>query len=177
MYIPPYTVFDGKLAVHYGQAYVLTPECEMLFPVDAFAHQRNGLCGAAVPGGLFLTTGLHTGYVKLLVQVHHARPPVDESWDEIVEAGWLLNSGPVVLDDWDGTKVCDIPLAKGSYRVRYAARRFGEATEEDQEDDQEPLESYLLAFWPSLYADDTVLKQTSERAAYWNAGAWPTMKK
>lgn len=177
MYIPPFTAFDGKLLVDYGQAYVLAPECEMLLPEDAFAHQRNGLCGAAVPGGLFLTTGLQSGYVKLLVQVHHATPPVDESWDEVVEAGWLLNSGPVVLEDWNATKVCEIPLEMGSYRVRYSARRFGEAVEGGEEGKQKPIESYLLAFWPAPYAEDAVLRQTSEQAGYWNAGGWPTMKK
>lgn len=162
--------------VHYGQAYVLAPECDMLLPEDAFARQRNGLCGAAVPGGLFLTTGLHTGQVKLRIQVHHAAPPVDDSWDEIVEASWSLHSSPVLLQNWGGMTVCEIPLENGTYRVRYSARRFGEGEEEDEEGDREPIESYLLAFWPAPHADDAVLKQTSERAAYWNAGAWPTMK-
>ncbi|CAH0266064.1 hypothetical protein SRABI118_03354 [Massilia sp. Bi118] len=61
MTIPPFTAFDGKLMVCYGQAYVLSAECEMLMPEDAFAGQRNGLGAAAVSGGLFLVTGLHTG--------------------------------------------------------------------------------------------------------------------
>jgi len=86
MRLPPFTAVDGNLLVQYGQAYVLAPECGMLVPEDAFADQRNGLCGAAVPGGLFLTTGLQTGYVKLRVQVHHAAPAVDDGWDEVVEA-------------------------------------------------------------------------------------------
>lgn len=174
---PPLTAFEGRLLVHYGQAYVLAPECGMLVPEDAFAHQRNGLCGAAVPGGLFLTTGLHTGYVKLLVQVHSARPAVDENWDEIVEASWRLNSGPVVLEDWDATKVCVIPLGMGTYRVRYSARRFGEAPEGGGDGDLEPVESYLLAFWPAPHLDDAVLKQTSEQAAHWNAAGWATMRR
>lgn len=176
MNIPPYMAFDGKLWVHYGQAYVLSPECETLAPEDAFTDQRNGLCGAAVPGGLFLTTGLHTGYVNLRVRVHHVAPPVDASWDEVVEAGWSLNCGPAVLQDWEARAVCEIPLEPGSYRVRYCARRFGQA-EEGEENDQEPVESYLLEFWPARPEDDAVLKQTSEHAAYWNAAAWPTMKR
>lgn len=177
MNIPPFTAFDGKLLVHYGQAYVLAPECDMLAPEDAFALQRNGLCGAAVPGGLFLTTGLHTGYVNLIIHVHHARPAVDESWDEVVEAGWLLNSGPVFLKGWDAAKMCEIPLEPGSYRVRYSARRFGQAAPEGEEGGREAVESYLLAFWPAPHADDAVLRQTSDHAAFWNAGGWPTMKR
>lgn len=177
MNIPPYTAFSGTLSVYYGQAYVLAPECDMLLPEDAFAGQRNGLCGGAVAGGLFLTMGVHSGYVKLCVQIHHVAPSVDANWDEIVETGWLLNSGPVVLQDWEARTMCEIPLEPGSYRVRYSACRFGQGKETSDDDSQEPVESYLLAFWPAPHAADTVLKQTSEHAAYWNAGAWPTMKR
>lgn len=175
MYIPPFTAFDGEIVVHYGQAYVLAPACDMDSIEEAFTNQRNGICGAALPGGLVLITGLHTGYVKLLVQVHHAAPAVDDSWDEIVEASWLLNSAPVILRNWDREKMCEIPLEPGTYRVRYCARRFGEDPEDD-DDRPEPIESYMLLFWPAPQSKDTVLKQTSERAAYWNAGGWPTMK-
>lgn len=179
MTIPPFTAYAGKLMVHYGQAYLLSPECDMLMPEDAFAGQQNGLCGAAVPGGLFLVTGIHTGYVNLQVQIHHAAPPVDEGWDEIVEVSWTLNSGPVVLQDWDAEPVCEIPLESGSYRVRYAARRFGEAEPDDDEEDggQEAIESYSLSFWPAPRADDAVLKQTSPHAAYWNDSGWPSMQR
>jgi hypothetical protein len=176
MHIPPLTVLDGRLLVHYGQAYVFSPECDMVAPEDAFADQRNGLCGAAVSGGMFLTTGLHTGYVKLLVQVHNAAPDVDDTWDEIVEASWRLASAPAVLKDWEGGLVCELPLKPGTYRVRYSARRFGEDPE-DEDDRPEPIESYMLELWPAPPSEDAVIKQTSEHAAYWNAGAWPTMKK
>ena len=55
-------VMDEPFWLEYGQAYVEGPggfselhEC--------FAGQQNGLCGAAVPGVLFLRTGMHTGTV------------------------------------------------------------------------------------------------------------------
>ena len=175
MIIPPLTAYDGRLHVHYGQACVLSPQCDMLAPEDAFAGQVNGLCGAAVPGGLFLVTGLHTGVVGLVVQVHAAAPPVDESWEEVVEAPWTVASGPVRLQDWDGGGVCTIPLEPGAWRVRWCARRFGEDPEDD--DARAPIEHYALQFWPALHAPDTVLRQRSAKAAYWNGDAsWPTMK-
>jgi hypothetical protein len=177
MNAPPLAVFDGKLWVHYGQAYVLAPECDMLLPEDAFSGQFNGLCGAAVPGGLFLTTGLHTGYVNLKVQVHFKEIPVSDDWEEVVEASWRVSGGPVVLEDWDARKVVEIPLEPGSYRIRYAAKRFGEAPEGDGERGQEPTESYLLSFWPTAASPDVVLRQSSEKAAYWNNQGWPTMRK
>lgn len=48
--------------VHYGQLYVESSENSADLH-ECFAGQRNGLCGAAVPGKLFLITGLHTGKV------------------------------------------------------------------------------------------------------------------
>jgi hypothetical protein len=51
-----------------------------------FGGQRNGLCGAAIPGNLLLLTGLHTGTVGLTVELHDDPPALDDSWEEIVEA-------------------------------------------------------------------------------------------
>ena len=45
--------------------------------VAGFRGQANGLCGAAVPGLLFLITGLHTGHFGFMVDVCAPRPPVD----------------------------------------------------------------------------------------------------
>jgi hypothetical protein len=51
---------------------------------DTRGGQVNGLCGAAVPGMLYLTTGLHTGNVELTVEVLDAEPPVGDEWEEVV---------------------------------------------------------------------------------------------
>src|SRR5215469_18472082 len=67
-------VFDQEIHVHYGQFYVQdqTPfETEMN---ESFGAQANGLCGAAVPGLLFLITGLHTGQTRVTIEVLDARP-------------------------------------------------------------------------------------------------------
>ena len=165
-------VYEGRLRVHYGQAYVLSPDCGDVLPDDAYVGQRNGLCGAGVKGALFLTTGLHTGYVQLTVTVHDTLPPVQEDWDEIVEASCTFASVPVVLQNWDGEVVCELPLAEGTYRVRYSAKGFGEAPESGGEIDEEPVERYALAFWPATAESDKVIKQTSVKAAYWNNGGW-----
>ncbi len=57
-------LFDGRMHVSYGQAYVepVDPD-EFVDHKDAFRGQANGLLGAAEPGALYLTTGLHTGEV------------------------------------------------------------------------------------------------------------------
>lgn len=35
----------------------------------------------------------------------------------------------------------------------------------------EPVDDYLLTFWPAPESPDAVLKQTSQTAAYWHS-AW-----
>jgi hypothetical protein len=163
---------DAPWPVHYGQIYVLSPECEPVMPADAFEGQRNGLCGAGVEGGLFLATGLHTGYVHMRIEVHTNEPPIDDEWEEIVEVSCFFPQTPVVLEDWSGNSKCELPIAEGMYRVRYSAKRFGQAQEGNGVDGEALVERYSVLFWPSPRRADQVIKETSERAAYWNDGAW-----
>src|SRR5215469_5969241 len=75
-------VFDQEIHVHYGQFYVQdqTPfETEMN---ESFGGQANGLCGAAVPGLLFLVTGLHTGQTRVTIEVLDAPAPIGDEWED-----------------------------------------------------------------------------------------------
>jgi len=55
------TLFDGEIRVDYSQFYVESFESGWGGDMQAaFEGQRNGLCGGAFDGFLFLTTGLHT---------------------------------------------------------------------------------------------------------------------
>src|SRR5437763_1575686 len=85
--------------VHYGQIYVESGQVTAEF--DSLGGQRNGLCGAAVPGSLFLNTGLHTGEVGFVIEYHDTPPPLDESWEEIVEVSFRPE-GAVSLVAWGG---------------------------------------------------------------------------
>lgn len=71
-------VFAGDVHVDYSQAYVQAPGMHGYSPEAAFAGQVNGLCGAQLPGLLFLTTGLHTGRVSFTVDVLDTEPPAEE---------------------------------------------------------------------------------------------------
>ena len=77
------TFFDGEVHVSYRQVYVnsVVEFPEQTMP-DAFVGQVNGLCGGAVPGFLFMTTGLHTGHVGFTVERHDHRPRADDAWEE-----------------------------------------------------------------------------------------------
>jgi hypothetical protein len=153
--------------VHYGQLYVLSGQ-EAPEPAECLAGQRNGLCGAAVAGVLFLNTGLHTGRVGFSVELHDTRPPVDEAWEEIVEASFQP-AGEASLTCWGGQESWPLGLAAGGYRARYCGTGMDEGDAEDTRLDGDPqFDRYLLQFWPAPPGPDAVVKQTSEAAAYWH---------
>ncbi len=92
---------------------------------DCFRGQANGLCGAAVPGFLFLITATHTGDVNFTIDMLDAPPPLDETCEQVVEASFSVEDAPndVLFAEWGG-RVYPIPLRPGSYRVRYCAWNF-----------------------------------------------------
>jgi hypothetical protein len=165
-------VFDERLHVHYGQAYVFSGGADETADMEGcFRGQANGLVGAALSGELFLITGLHTGQVSFRVETHPSEPPLDDSWEECVEVGFEPGPG-VRLVDWDGTVVCELPLAERPYRVRYEARGMDAGNEADTIlAGEQPVDEYLLSIWPAAAAPDRVLRQTSAVADYWHRWA------
>jgi hypothetical protein len=163
-------VFEGRLHVHYGQAYVFSGAPGDTGEMDAcFRGQTNGLLGAAQPGMLFLMTGLHTGLVNFAVDVVDVEPPLDESWEECVEATFIPAAPNARLITWDGDLVCELPLRMLDYRVRYAAREMDAGHSADTViGDEDPVDAYQLQFWSAPPAPDRVLKQASETATYWH---------
>ncbi|MFH9044795.1 hypothetical protein ACH4FA_36510 [Streptomyces sp. NPDC017966] len=160
----------GEVHVHYGQIYVesdpdnATPDLS-----EAFAGQSGGLCGAAVPGALWLRTGLHTGNVGFTVEVHDEAPALDPVWEDVVEVSFRPLSERTSLVQWAGEAVWDLDLARTDYRVRYCARGMDEGRELDTRGDGKPqTDSYLLQFWPAPPSPDRVIRQTSRNAAYWH---------
>ncbi|WP_410610426.1 hypothetical protein [Amycolatopsis sp. lyj-109] len=166
------TVVHGDVHVHYGQIYV-HDEAGEPFEGDltaCFAGQRNGLCGAAVPGHLFLITGLHTGEVGFTAEVHASEPP-DDDGEDVVEASFHAG-GRTVLVTWGGEDWWDLELAPGDYRVRYRGTAMDAGRERDTRLGGEPRQdSYLLQFWPAPPAPDVVVRETSAIAAYWHGFA------
>ena len=190
-------IFDGKLSVHYGQAYIFTNKGHDWegYLSECFFGQVNGLCGTATPRVIFLITGLHTGSVGLTIDISEKTPPLlyrweerweehwEEHWEEIVEAsfsfGEEVDREGIWLYNWDGDRVCQIPLSPGSYRVRYCARNMDYANDVDTLVDEEPIDFYALYFWPCVEEPDAVIKCTSSHASYWHEEAqkWTIQQK
>ncbi|MGW3631738.1 hypothetical protein ACWD7F_16480 [Streptomyces sp. NPDC005122] len=163
-------VVDGEVHVHYGQLYVESdPGGYGPGLAEAFAGQSAGLCGAAIPGTLWLTTGLHTGNVGFTTEVHDQAPPLDAEWEDVVEVSFRPASARSTLMEWAGEACWDLGLEETDYRVRYCAKGMDRARQEDTRMDDEPqVDSYLLQLWPAAPAADRVLKQTAAIAAYWH---------
>jgi hypothetical protein len=163
--------FDGAWHVHYGQLYVESALGEQHEDMsDHFTGQRNGLLGAAVPGALFLLTGLHTGLVGLRLEVLDAEPPLDEAWEDVVEASFAARP-PVTVVGWGGESHHALDLTPGDYRVRWSGTALDAASEQDTLLDENTIDRYLLQFWPAEPSPDRVVRQTSDVAAYWHAWA------
>ncbi|MFE6372763.1 hypothetical protein ACFVOS_34240 [Streptomyces sp. NPDC057833] len=163
----------GEAFVHYGQIYVESdPESFGPDLLEAFAGQSAGLCGAAVPGALWLQTGLHTGDVGFTVEVHEQAPPLDALWEDVVEVSFRPLSADSRLVQWAGEAAWPLGLEERDYRVRYCAQGMDRAHRQDTRPDEVPqLDRYLLQFWPAPPGPDRVLKQTSAVAAYWHSFA------
>jgi len=166
-------VFDQEIHVHYGQFYVES-RIDNFFEelTESRGGQANGLCGAAVPGLLFLTTGLHTGRTRVSVEVLDAPAPVSDEWEDVVEASFRPATTRVALVQWAGEASWPLPLATIDYRVRYIATGMDRAHQRDTVLSGEPLrDRYLLQFWPAPPAPDEVIRETSRLAAYWHSHA------
>ena len=147
-----FVVFSGTLRTSYSQLCLLSGvrTGEML-PDNAFIGQLNGILGGAFPGGLFLYIGVNTGLVHITVEVHPSAPPVDESWEEIVEASCLLSGPPVSLDGWDMSYVTLPPLLAGQYRARLSATGFKKSDSARVFGDPS-VEQYALLLWPAAWS-------------------------
>jgi len=158
------TVLNQPVHVHYWQFYVDSGD-EIVDFTDACAGQRNGLCGAAIPGHLYLTTGLHTGEIGLTVEVHDQAPPVADGWEEVVEVPFQP-VGETSVVGWGGDWSYPLELTEPGYRVRYCAFGLEDGRTQDTRADFDPdAEWYLLQFWPAPPQPDAVIRQTSETAA------------
>jgi hypothetical protein len=171
------TLFDDEVWVNYGQIYVISDD--LLDMTEAFAGQSNGLCGAGVPGGLFLLTGTHTGNVRFTVELHDDEPPVASTdWEEVVEVSYTPITPEVQLVQWAGEQSWPLNLrqrertAPAGYRVRYCASGMAHSRETHGTEYGDPaLDRYLLCFWPvgdGKARPDAVLRQTTATAAYWH---------
>jgi hypothetical protein len=120
---------------------------------------------------LHLITGLHTGSVPLRVEWWPEAPPLDPTWEEVVEAPFDVPATDLALHAFDHSSDVRLP-ATGPHRARYCGSGMDAGHDLDTTDEGEPApDRYLLQLWPAPEAPDAVLRQTSETAEYWHGVA------
>ncbi|MFH8371387.1 hypothetical protein [Streptomyces sp. NPDC018031] len=127
-------------------------------PADT-ARWSAGLA-APMDWGAWVSTGIHTGYVRIRAEVLSAAPSVEEAdWEEIVEISVRSLEGDLRITS-DGEITPDtLPTLNaqgpGWYRVRVHAR--GRSINPDGVA-EEPTEEYLITCWPQGPADHLVIR-------------------
>jgi hypothetical protein len=166
--------FDDVVHVHYGFLGVEPEDPADDLLTRSRAGQRNGLCGAAVPGRLSMVTGLHTGAVAVRVESHAGAPPIGPEWQDVVEVSVELADEQYLLTAFDGGDDLDLPAA-GAYRARWCASGMDDGRDMDTAvDDGSAPDRYLLQLWPAPMQADVVVRLGSAQAAYWHGIAATT---
>lgn len=160
--------FAGVVPVSYSQLLVASGEMEGVEYLAAVHGQDNGLCGAAVPGFLFLVTGTHTGLVHLTVRELGAAPELTAA-EEIVEVSFSPETPRVSILGWDGERLFQGELSVPSNRVRWSL--MSAASAHVTEDGGPQIEHCLLEFWPAPTSGDAVVRTSTESARYWHSQA------
>ena len=167
----PKVLFDDLVPVHYGYIYLSASDEVGDDLIEARLGQNNGLCGARTPHQVSLVTGLHTGEVPLLVQWHPSEPPIDESWEDVVEVSAEFTQTDVLLSSFEDAFGLELPVP-GWHRVRYCAKGMDEGRELDTPDEDEVApDQYLLQMWPASPGADEVKILGSRNAEYWHGVA------
>jgi hypothetical protein len=166
-------IFDGKLTVSHHAASLESDEIGYLAARDSRRGQVNGLCGAAVPGFVFLTTGLHTGDVGFRFEMHDTEPELDSEWEDVVEVSYLPSTPEITLIGLMGDNAFRVEIPVRQYRLRYSGNNLDAAREKDSTLTGDPvIDRFLIQMWPEGDPrPDAILKQTSESAAFWNGVA------
>ncbi len=160
-------MYSGDLHVHYGQFYVEPADGDYVDMAQAFRGQSNGICGGAQSGRLFLVTGIHTGTVRLTVEHAESEPPIDPLWEEVVECSFKHEHNHLLLREWGAEAEYPLQLPVGTYRARYCAKSM--LADWQLLNDDGPIQTYLLQFWPAHHRVDEVLRVSGECAQYWHA--------
>lgn len=161
--------YEGPLYVHYGQAYIQGENEDLLADLSLSLHgQENGLCGALIPGNLFLLTALHTGPVGFRIEEHSSEPELPDEWEDVVELSFVPAGDDTALVQWAGEASFPLGLSRRGYRARYSCSNTDAARQADSIAlGDPPIDRYLLQFWPDeLPRPDAIIRQTSSFAAY-----------
>lgn len=155
-------MLEDRVSISHHQVHVCSGPSAPRYDV-AFAGQANGLLGAGDPGALVLVCGTHTGHVGLRVVLHDAEPPLDDAWEDVVEATFVPAGRAVTVAGLMDDVVATVELAPATYRVRWSGTGVDEAYDGVVMAHEPLIDRFELALWPAPPAPDRVLRQGSVR--------------
>lgn len=132
-----------------------------------------GLATGEHEHAVVLTTARHDGPVPVEVQVLDAEPPLDPTWDAVVEVSLRTGDGPTVCG-WAGSGVVELPVpADVDLRVRYVVVDGQLGSEQSRDVEvvgSSPAERYLVQAWPAPATQARTVVATSPWSQYWAFG-------
>lgn len=145
------------VAVEYHHFQITDPDGPVADDVDASV---TGLVSAS--GGIIeVSTGIHTGDVRVTVELHLQRPEPGTGWEEIAEISCTSSSGELLVTSFMDESA-DLPSlavqGAGTYRLRVHARGRDRAVDHTVIDDV--VEFYLIQSWPAAHQDAVLAKAT-----------------
>jgi hypothetical protein len=150
--------------VSYSQLVVVSSGKEGAEYGATVAGQRNGICGAALPGVLFLVTGTHTGFIDLTINELDGAPPLSDA-EDVVEASFTPVGQGVTLLGWDGGALAAWDMPARPHRARWSLTA---ATQHAHDKSAlVELERCVLDLWPAEPREDEIIRAT-EPFQYWH---------
>ena len=69
---------------------------------------------------------------RTVSEQHHSTPPINDTFDEIVEVSFSHKENTITLAEWAHEKTYKLNIPKGNYRLRYSIKNMEkEYTEND----------------------------------------------
>ncbi|WP_406368229.1 hypothetical protein OG788_46835 [Streptomyces sp. NBC_00647] len=131
---------------------------------DDLDATQNGLV-SAVGGAIEVATGIHTGNVRVTVELYSQQPGPIAGWEEIAEMPCHSPSGEVLVTPMM-EDLADLPslASQGPGRYRLRVHALGRDTAVDDTTD-DIVESYLIQSWPAAHQDALLVKATDAYGA------------
>ncbi|WP_299038036.1 hypothetical protein [uncultured Pseudokineococcus sp.] len=159
-------LLDDKTRVSYRQMYLGTGGELKYVWEEAFEGQTNGILGAARLGQLTVSSGVHSGFVGVRVTLSDSAPPIDPSWEDVVEVSLTASSEHWGIVEGIVESGHGFEGAGGEYRVRMSVKGMDAGAAADVVSDDDPLvEHHLFEFWPAPWAADEIVRRGSDYAA------------
>ncbi len=160
-------LYDDVVGTSYGQFDLMWSPDYGFEGDDHFENQVNGLVGAGVPTGVYVTFARWGGGSAVRIVRLDDAPDLGEEWEDVVEVSIaVLPGADVGWMSWAGEDGGWLDVPAGSYRLRFSARGRDAGREGEFADGI--VDWYLFELWPAPAAPDEILRTTSADAACWH---------